>query len=179
LATDEICKWTNKLTCRNWSSWNHTYNLTTKIYLVIMVKNNNNVFINKLTLDLSGIKFCIIVVAILLWESVRMRLTLPKWGLGNPPRLPKVQSLITMVKTPRIEAFSISLESYQILDVENGLAWVIWTSATLVMAKKKVGSQTGSLTPDRGKSGIDPIPLRAGGVRHAVGKLSTRATTLV
>ncbi len=27
-----------------------------------------------------------------------------------------------------------------------GLAWAIWTFATHVMAKKKVGSQTGSLT---------------------------------
>jgi hypothetical protein len=47
------------------------------------------------------------------------------------------------------------------------------------MAKRKVGSQIGSLTPDHGNSGIDPIPLCAGGVQHAVGKLSTRATTLV
>jgi hypothetical protein len=61
----------------------------------------------------------------------------------------------------------------------NGLAWPIWTSATQVMAKRKAGSQTGSLTSDHGKSGIDPIPLRAGGVQHVVGKLSTRATTLV
>jgi hypothetical protein len=27
------------------------------------------------------------------------------------------------------------------------------------MVKRKVGNQTGSLTPDHGKSGIDPIPL--------------------
>jgi len=30
----------------------------------------------------------------------------------------------------------------------NGLVWPIWTSETQVMAKKKVGSQIGSLTPD-------------------------------
>jgi hypothetical protein len=47
------------------------------------------------------------------------------------------------------------------------------------MAKSKAGSQTGNLTPDHGKSGIDPIPLHAGGIRKVVGKLSTRATTLV
>ncbi len=46
------------------------------------------------------------------WKSVRMKLTFPKWGLGSPPRLPKFQSLITRVKTPRIEAFFITLESY-------------------------------------------------------------------
>jgi hypothetical protein len=87
-------------------------------------------------------------VTALLWESVRMRLTLPKWGLGSPPGLPKVQSSIARVKTPHIGAFFISLESYRSLDVENGLAWAIWTSAALVMAKRKAGSQTGSLTPD-------------------------------
>jgi hypothetical protein len=55
-------------------------------------------------------------------KNVRMRFTLPKWELGSPPRLPKPQSSIVGVKTPRIVAFFISLESYQNLDVENGLA---------------------------------------------------------
>jgi hypothetical protein len=47
------------------------------------------------------------------------------------------------------------------------------------MAKRKVESQIGSLTPDHKKSGIDPIPLRAGGMQHAVGKLSMKSTTLL
>jgi hypothetical protein len=47
------------------------------------------------------------------------------------------------------------------------------------MAKRKAGNQTGSLTPDRGKSGIDPIPFRAGGMQHVVRKLVMKATTLV
>jgi hypothetical protein len=38
------------------------------------------------------------------------------------------------------------------------------------MAKKKVESQTANLTPDHQKSGIDPTPMRAGEVRHTVGK---------
>jgi len=50
-----------------------------------------------------------------------MTLTLPKWGLGSPSRLQKLQSSITRVKTPRLEAFFISLESYQSVDVENGI----------------------------------------------------------
>jgi hypothetical protein len=87
-------------------------------------------------------------VATLLWKSVRMRLTLPKWGLGSPPGLPKFQSLIARVKTPRIGAFFILLESYQSLDVENGLTWAIWIFTAQVMARIKVGSQIGSLTPD-------------------------------
>jgi hypothetical protein len=47
------------------------------------------------------------------------------------------------------------------------------------MVKRRVGSQTGSLTPDQKKSGIDPIYLAADDVPHTVGKLSTRTTTLV
>jgi hypothetical protein len=63
-------------------------------------------------------------------KSVRMRLTFPKWELGSPLGLLKLQSSIAGVKTPRIVTFFISLEIYQNLDVENGLAWAIWTSAT-------------------------------------------------
>jgi hypothetical protein len=55
------------------------------------------------------------------WKSVKMRLTLLKWGLGSPPGLPKFQSSITGVKTPRLDAFYISLKSYRSVDVENGL----------------------------------------------------------
>jgi hypothetical protein len=47
------------------------------------------------------------------------------------------------------------------------------------MVKRKAGSQIGSLTLDHRKSGVDPISLCAGEVRHAIGKLSMRATTLV
>jgi hypothetical protein len=47
--------------------------------------------------------------------------SLPKWGLESPLGLPKFQSLISGVKTPYVEAFFISLKSYQSVDVENGL----------------------------------------------------------
>jgi len=77
-----------------------------------------------------------------------MKFTLLKWGLGSPEGLPKFQSSIAGVKTPRIGMFFISLESYRFLDVENGFAWAIWTFATHVMAKRKGESQTVSLTPD-------------------------------
>jgi hypothetical protein len=109
-------------------------------------------------------------VATLLWECVRMRFTLPKWGLASLSGLPKVQSSIARVKTPQIGAFFISLESYWSVDVQNGLAWPIWTFATQVMAKRKAGSQTGNSTPDHGKSGID---LGKSGID------STKATTLI
>jgi hypothetical protein len=77
-----------------------------------------------------------------------MKLTLPKWGLGSPLGLPKLQSSIAGVKKPYLGVFFISLKSYRNVDVENGLAWAIWTYAAQVMAKRKVRSQTGSLTPD-------------------------------
>ncbi len=47
------------------------------------------------------------------------------------------------------------------------------------MAKRRAGSQIASLTPDQKKSGIDPIYLVVDDVRHTVGKLSTRASTLL
>ncbi len=57
------------------------------------------------------------------WKNGRMTLTLPKWGLGSLLGLTKFQNSIARVKTPHIEVFLISLESYQNVDVENGLAW--------------------------------------------------------
>ncbi len=83
--------------------------------------------------------FHYVITATLLWKSVKMKFTLPKWGLGNPPRLLKLQSSIVGVKTPCIRVFFISLKSYWSADVENGLAWAIWTSTAHVMAKRKVG----------------------------------------
>jgi len=64
-------------------------------------------------------------VATPLGESVRMKLTLLKWGLGSPSGLPKFQSSIARVKTHCIWVFLISFKSYQSVDVENGLAWAI------------------------------------------------------
>ncbi len=61
----------------------------------------------------------------------------------------------------------------------NGLALLIWTSKTQVMAKRRAGSRIASLTLDHKKPRIDPIYLAAGGVPHIVEKLSMRATTLL
>jgi len=76
-------------------------------------------------------------VVTLLKGSVRMKLTFPKLGLGSLSRLLKLQSSIARVKTPCIRVFLISLENYWSVDVENGLAWAIWTSVTQVMARRK------------------------------------------
>ncbi len=51
-----------------------------------------------------------------------MKPTLPKWGLGSPPGLLKLQSSIVGVKTPCLEVFFMSLESYESVNVENGFA---------------------------------------------------------
>jgi hypothetical protein len=80
--------------------------------------------------------------------SVSSPLTLPKMGLESPPGLPKIQSSIARVKTPRLEVFFILLERSWSVDVQNGLAWAIWTFSAQVMVEWKAGSQTGSLTPD-------------------------------
>jgi hypothetical protein len=66
-----------------------------------------------------------------------MKLTLPKLGLGSPPRLPKLQSSIARVKTPHIMTFFISLENYQSVNVENGFSWAIWTFTAHIMAKER------------------------------------------
>ncbi len=96
--------------------------------------------------------------------SVRMRLTLPKVGTWSPPGLLRFQSSIVEGKTPRIEVFFIPFERSRSLDVKNGLAWAIQTFAAQVMVKRRVGSQTGNLTPDHKKSVIDPTPGCAEGV---------------
>jgi len=107
-------------------------------------------------------------VATLLWKNVRMKLTLSKWGLGSPQGFPKLKSSIAGVKTPCIGVFFISLENYWSVDVENGLALTIWTFVAHVMARRRVGSQTGNLTPDHQKSRIDLTPVHASGVRHTI-----------
>jgi hypothetical protein len=55
-------------------------------------------------------------------KDVRMKLTFPKWELGSPPGLLKLQNSIAGSKTPCIGALFISLESYRSVDVKNGLA---------------------------------------------------------
>jgi hypothetical protein len=91
------------------------------------------------------------------WKSVKMALTLLKWRLESPLRLSKLQSSIAEVKTPRIEVFFISLESYRSVDVENGLAWVIWTYATRYGNVKNWLNVENRLDPN--KFALDFIPI--------------------
>jgi len=128
----------------NWPFIIHVHKCYTTTYLIeIFVKTLYRTFINNVhwatNPPLSQPHF---------WKSVRMTLTFLKWGLGNSPGLPKLQSSTVGVKTPRLETFLISLESYQSENVENGLAWTIWTSEAQVITKRRVGSQFDNLTPD-------------------------------
>jgi hypothetical protein len=68
--------------------------------------------------------------------------TLAKLGIWSPPGLPNVQSSTVRPKTPCIEVFLMSLERSWNVDIENGLALVIWTSSAQVMGKRRAGSQT-------------------------------------
>jgi hypothetical protein len=87
----------------------------------------------------------IIIVVTLLWPSVGGEAQhLEKVRIWSPPRLPNVQSSIARPKTPRIEVFLVSLERSWSVDIENGLALVIWTSVAQVMGKRRSGSQTGT-----------------------------------
>jgi hypothetical protein len=68
---------------------------------------------------------------------------LERVGIWSPPGLPNVQSSTTRGKTPRIGVFLVSLKRSWNVDIENGLALIIWTSAAQVMGKRRAGSQTG------------------------------------
>jgi hypothetical protein len=71
--------------------------------------------------------------------SVRSPLTLPKMGLESPLGLPKTQSSIAGIKKPRLEVFFIPLERSWSVDVQNGLAWTIWTFVTQWWSKEGPG----------------------------------------
>jgi len=70
------------------------------------------------------------------------------FGRWSPDRPPKLQRAISGVKTQWLVAFLISLERSWNIDVLNGLALLIWTSETQVMAKRKAKNQIANLTPD-------------------------------
>jgi len=110
-----------------WAQTLHVYPAWTQLQIIILLPCTKALFEGR--------------VAIMM-----LKLTLPKLGLGSPPRLSKFQSSMVGVKTPYIGVFFISLENYWSVNVENGLARAIWTSIAQVMAKERVGSQTGSLT---------------------------------
>jgi hypothetical protein len=119
------------------------------------------------------------IVATPLWSKCEDETHIPKSGNLESSRTPKNSELDCRGKKTRIEMFFVPLERSWSLEVQNGLGWAIWRSAAQVMVERKVGSQIDSLTLDHLKSGIDPIPVCAGEVRHTLGKLSRRAKSLL
>jgi hypothetical protein len=110
--------------------------------------------------------------------SVRMRLTPKSENLESSGTL-ATSELDCKGQNTLPWGILYTLERVQNVDVENGLAWAIRTSAAQVMVERKAESQINSLTPDHKKSGIDLIPLCAGEVQHTVGKLLRRAISLL
>jgi hypothetical protein len=88
------------------------------------------------------------VVATPLWPSVGVKPNTWQIGSLEPSGTPDVQSLTARPKTPCIGVFLMSLKRSWNVDIENGLALEIRTSAAQVMGKRRAGNQTGSLTPD-------------------------------
>jgi hypothetical protein len=73
---------------------------------------------------------------------------LEKLEVWSPSGLPNDQSSTTRSKTPCIEVLLVPLKRSWNVDIENGLALAIQTSAAQVMGKRRAGSKTGSLTPN-------------------------------
>jgi hypothetical protein len=83
-----------------------------------------------------------------LWGKCEDEIHTPKNGNLESSETLENSELDFRGQTPRIEMFFISLKRFWSVDVQNGLAWAIWTSTTQVMVKRRAGSQIGSLTPD-------------------------------
>jgi hypothetical protein len=99
-----------------------------------------------------------------------------RWSPGG---LPKLQRAIWGVKTQWLVTFFISLE--KILELRC-LKWVriahldIWNTSYGQKKGRESNYQFDSRTK---KLGIDPIYLSADNLRHTIGKILTRATTLL
>jgi len=93
-----------------------------------------------------------------LGQSVKMKLTFPKLGIWNPLGLPNVLNSTVEAKTPQIGMFLVSLESSWSVDVQNGLALVIWTSVAQVMGKRKGRESNWQFDSQPLKVGNRPLP---------------------
>jgi len=85
--------------------------------------------------------------------SVRIKFTLPKSGNLESSETPKNLELdFRGQSTSHWGFFFILLESSWNVDVQNGLAWAIWTSAAQVMGKRRGKSQTGTKSQESTRS---------------------------
>jgi hypothetical protein len=89
-----------------------------------------------------------VCVATLLWPSVGVKPnTWKKWGVGVLRDSRMFRARQQGAKHLAL-GFLVSLERSWNVNIWNALAFSIWTSVTQVIGKRRVGSQTGSLTPD-------------------------------
>jgi hypothetical protein len=88
-------------------------------------------------------------VATPLWPSVGVKPnTWKSWGFGVLRDSRTFKARQQGSKHLALRRFLVSLKRSWNVDIENGLALVIWTFAAQVMGKRRARSQTGSLTPD-------------------------------
>jgi hypothetical protein len=100
----------------------------------------NIIFVQHIVINVMNFFICCEIiknVATLLWPSVGVKPNMEKVRIWSPPGLPNVQSSTARPKTPHIEVFLVSLERSWSVDIENGLALVIWTSVAQVMGKRR------------------------------------------
>jgi hypothetical protein len=90
----------------------------------------------------------IITVATPLWGKCEDETHTPKIGTWESSGTPKISEFNCRGENTSHWVFFVPLERSWSLDVQNGLAWVIWTSTSQVMVERRAGSQTGSLTPN-------------------------------
>jgi hypothetical protein len=84
--------------------------------------------------------------------------TLRKVGSWSPPGLPNVRSSTERGKTPRLGVFLVSLERSRSVNVQNGLALVIWTSAAPSYGQKKGRESNWQFDSRPLKVGSRPVP---------------------
>ncbi len=92
--------------------------------------------INKEKKALVSYKWLYVITPLL--EECEDDIYTPEMGTWESSMTPKTSEFDCRVKTPRLETFFMSLETYWSLDVENGLAWAIWT--TVAQVRAKIGS---------------------------------------
>jgi hypothetical protein len=88
--------------------WTFPFEFSLSLFICVEVQKNLGVVQKELNTRVKKMRALMLQPHFVL--SVRMKLTLPKVGTWSPPGLPKTQSSISGVKTPRIGVLFIPLE---------------------------------------------------------------------
>jgi hypothetical protein len=98
-------------------------------------------------------------VVILLWGKCEDEIHIPKSGNLESSGTPATSELDYRGQNTSPWGVLYIIKKALKCRCENGLAWAIRTSVAQVMVERRAGSQTGSLTPDHKKSGINPTMM--------------------